>query len=66
MEPRRLPPRLYMRGRDDMQVQAKGAPAMTPEHRDGLIAYVVACLANLAWALATVLIGELLDLWSLS
>ena len=39
---------------------------MTPEHRDGLIAYVVACLVNLAWALATVLIGELLDLWNLS
>jgi hypothetical protein len=38
---------------------------MTPEHRDGLIAYAVACLVNLAWALATVLIGELLDLWSI-
>ena len=38
---------------------------MTPEHRDGLIAYVVACIINLAWALAAALIGELLDLWSI-
>jgi hypothetical protein len=38
---------------------------MTPEHRDGLIAYVVACIINLAWALTTVLIGEILDLWSI-
>jgi hypothetical protein len=38
---------------------------MTPAHRDGLIAFWVACIVNLAWALATVLIGELLDLWSI-
>jgi hypothetical protein len=38
---------------------------MTPEHRHGLIAYVVACIANLAWALAAYFIGELLDLWSI-
>ena len=38
---------------------------MTPEHRDGLIAYVVACIVNLAWALTAYFIGELLDLWSI-
>ena len=38
---------------------------MIPEHRDGLIAYAVACIVNLAWALAAYFIGELLDLWSI-
>lgn len=38
---------------------------MTPEDRDAAIVFAACCIINLAWALATVLIGELLDLWSI-
>lgn len=37
---------------------------MTHEDRDGSIVFAAVCLINLAWVLAIVLIGELLDLWS--
>jgi len=62
---RRLPARLQMRGSDDMQMQAKGAAAMTPEDPSPHVIFAARCIINLAWALATVLIGELLDLWNL-
>jgi len=48
-----------------MQMQAKGAAAMTPEDPSPHVIFAARCIINLAWALATVLIGELLDLWNL-
>jgi hypothetical protein len=54
-----------MRGWHDMQMQAKGAPTMTPEDPSPHVIFAARCIINLAWALATVLIGELLDLWSI-
>jgi hypothetical protein len=38
---------------------------MTAEDRDGSIVFAAVCIIHIAWALATVLIGELLDLWSI-
>jgi hypothetical protein len=38
---------------------------MTPEDRDGSIVFAAVCIIHIAWVLAAVFIGELLDLWSI-
>jgi hypothetical protein len=38
---------------------------MTSEDPGPHVIFAARCIINLAWALATVLIGELLDFWSI-